>query len=267
MGVRSMATFIRTEEVTVLIDPSAALAKRRFGKGPHPVEEERKAEIRDVISERSRETDIVVISHYHFDHYDPELIGVFKAKRVMIKHPEEFINRSQRGRAAEFLPELKRIASSVEIADGSSFEVDKVILSFSRAMPHGDSADLGFVVQTCIKEDDEVFLHSSDVQGLPLPEHIDRILDHRPQTILLDGPMKRFTEPMMENLEIAVEEGLERLVLDHHLLRDEDWHKWFDRLRERLPDLELATAAEFMGRPVETLELQRERLYEDHPVA
>jgi len=40
-GVRSMATFVETDDLKVLIDPGVALAPVRYGLGPHPLEWQR----------------------------------------------------------------------------------------------------------------------------------------------------------------------------------------------------------------------------------
>ena len=38
LGVRSLATYVETRDVKILIDPSAALGPSRYGLPPHPHE-------------------------------------------------------------------------------------------------------------------------------------------------------------------------------------------------------------------------------------
>ena len=45
-GVRSMATFVETDDLKVLIDPGVALAPVRYGLEPHPLEWQRLDEAR-----------------------------------------------------------------------------------------------------------------------------------------------------------------------------------------------------------------------------
>ena len=43
-GVRSMATFVATDDIAVLIDPGVSLASSRYKLPPHPIEEQRLSE-------------------------------------------------------------------------------------------------------------------------------------------------------------------------------------------------------------------------------
>ena len=44
LGARSMATFVETRDVSVLVDPSVRLAPVRYDLPPHPLEEDRRAD-------------------------------------------------------------------------------------------------------------------------------------------------------------------------------------------------------------------------------
>ncbi|MDK2383350.1 MAG: hypothetical protein QI199_00895, partial [Candidatus Korarchaeota archaeon] len=67
MGVRSMATVVETKDVKIFIDPSVALAPRRFGLPPHDREVERMHELAKVIEEEALDSDVIVVTHYHYD--------------------------------------------------------------------------------------------------------------------------------------------------------------------------------------------------------
>jgi len=80
-GVRSMATFVETDDIAVLIDPGVSLAPSRYNLPPHPMEEQRMSETWAAIKEHAARSDILVVTHYHYDHHDPaepEIYSLFK---------------------------------------------------------------------------------------------------------------------------------------------------------------------------------------------
>ena len=70
MGVRSMCTFIETDNVKIIIDPGIALGPLRYGLQPHRSEQEKLEQLAKGIAQRGKESDVIVISHYHYDHHD-----------------------------------------------------------------------------------------------------------------------------------------------------------------------------------------------------
>lgn len=68
MGTRSMATFVETRDLKVIIDPAVALGPKRNGLPPHPMEIEKMEEDWREIREYTARSDVVVITHYHYDH-------------------------------------------------------------------------------------------------------------------------------------------------------------------------------------------------------
>ena len=133
LGVRSMATVIHTYEGTIFIDPSASLAPRRFSLPPHEIEWKRLYEVVNDIEDKLRDADIVIITHYHYDHHDPgRLINIdlFKGKKVFLKDPKNNINISQRIRASRFLSLIGTRVASIDVADGNSVRIGKVSIKF-----------------------------------------------------------------------------------------------------------------------------------------
>lgn len=49
---------------------------------------------------------IIIISHYHYDHFYHKDLDVYRGKTILAKNPNEFINESQRERAIWFFSEL-----------------------------------------------------------------------------------------------------------------------------------------------------------------
>lgn len=220
MGVRSQATLVETGDLRVVIDPSVALGPLRYGLPPHPLEWAREEALRMRVFEEARRADVLVVSHYHYDHHDPLEPGLAAGKTLYLKHPAEHINRSQRGRAAEYLQALqtpgdpgKRGASkgsgsgkrtsrpsargrpesegapTIEFADGRTFRHGRTALTFSPPVFHGTDDRLGYVVEVCVEHGGERAVFASDVEGPPRPDQFEFMLRSRPDILLVDGPM------------------------------------------------------------------------------
>ncbi len=277
MGVRSMATLVQTPDASVMIDPGVALGPSRYHLPPHRVEVERLREKAAEVAEAARSADVVVVTHYHYDHHDlggKIPLDVYDGKVLLAKHPTENINRSQREeRAPLFLRAVGGRVDRVEFADGRTFEFGGTRVRFSRAVFHGTNPRLGYVVEVAVESGGEVFLFSSDVEGPSLPDQLEFMLEVNPNLVVVDGPMtymlgfrysRRSLEESVTNL-IRLLEGtrVETLVLDHHLTRDLAWR---ERVRGVLDagaalGKRVESAASFMGVPEELLEARRRELY------
>ncbi len=272
MGVRSMAVLVKTKDSNILIDPGVALGPKRFGLSPHETELARMNKLWERVMKAANKTDIITISHYHFDHHDPERPEMFRDKILLIKHPTENINRSQRGRASNFLKAIEDIPSDIDNADGGKYEFGNTTLEFSEAVPHGTNTRLGYVVELAITDRDETFLHTSDVEGPSLDEQVNFIIKSQPHVVACDGPMtymmyrygKEALKRSMANLIKIIEETpIKVLILDHHLLRD---LKWKEKMQPVFDSGEehgclVQTFAEFAGQENDLLEARRKELY------
>ncbi len=274
LGVRSMAMLVRTGDCTILIDPGVALGPKRFGLPPHRLEEERLVELWECVLASAKGADILTISHYHYDHHDPERPGMFKGKTLLAKHPTENINMSQKERAGKFLKAIDGLPSAVEQADGEVFEFGNTSLEFSKAVPHGTNTRLGYVVELAIREGEQTFLHTSDVQGPSLDEQLGFILQSQPGVVACDGPMtymmyrygRKALERSLANLVRIIEETpMKTLMLDHHLLREKNWkakmQPVFDAGEEH--GCKVTTFAGYLGKEDDLLEALRKELWEE----
>lgn len=277
MGVRSSATFVETTDVKILIDPGVSLAPVRFGLPPHPLEIKAMNESWRAIKEYAARSDILVITHYHFDHFDPTEPLVFRDKVLLVKHPKEQINSSQRERARALSKSFGTLPRSVETADNGSFNFGNTHIRFSPAVPHGPRAKVGWVVEVSVREGDFSFLYTSDVQGASRPEHVSFIHSESPDFLYLDGPLtymmgQAFTRDdlnsSLTNIRELVEKtSVQTLVMDHHVIRDPNWK---EELKELFASAEksgkkLVTAAGFLGKEDEMLEAHRRQLFAWHP--
>ena len=118
LGAKSSCTLVKTPDVSVLIDPGVAVMQPSF-----PASWTKKlyweAQGRHAIKKASRKADVVVISHYHYDHFTDFDRKLYEEKLLLVKNPNEFINDSQRGRAERFFDNLCRAFGKVELEDVS----------------------------------------------------------------------------------------------------------------------------------------------------
>lgn len=270
LGARSMATVVETKDVKILIDPGVALAPRRFGLPPHKREIERMHELAKVIVEEAMSSDVIIITHYHYDHFDLGRkipLKIYEGRDVLIKHPRENINRSQRvERAPLFLKSIEGLPNRVEFADGREFTYGSTRIRFSRAVPHGVNTRLGYVIEVLIESGEERFLFSSDVEGPSLEKQADFIMRSDPHIAVIDGPMTymlgfRYSRDSLQasegNLQRVLDlPSLELLILDHHLCRELEFRKRLSLISNRFK-----TAAEASGKRNDLLEARRRELY------
>ncbi|MEM0098585.1 MAG: MBL fold metallo-hydrolase [Thermoplasmata archaeon] len=259
-GVRSMALFIDTG-IKIIIDPSASLGPYRYGLRPTEIEYSKLLEYKKKIREYAKKSDVLIITHYHYDHYDPNE-NFYKNKRLFIKDPMNFINRSQKIRAEYFT----QIVKNYEIADGKEFEIENTKIKFSNPFHHGnENSRLGYVISVSVEKDLKL-LFTSDVEG-PIVESVaDYIISESPDLVVIDGPPTYFLgyrfsqmdlERTISNLKRIVKE-IDKVIIDHHLLRDLNY-------RERLNDVykngNVFTYAEMNGEEINMLEAHRKDLY------
>lgn len=279
LGTRSMSTLIETQEATILIDPGAALGPKRFGLPPHPVEYQKLREHKELISREASEADLIIVTHYHYDHVPrpSEDVGWLRKAKLLIKDPNHMINYSQRNRSRLFLQQLQRVEAKVEVADGREIKLGGCRIKFSKPVQHGNDSRLGYVLEVMVEENGERVLHTSDVEGLVNDAQLGFILSNPPQTLICDGPMTymlgaNFTEKDLDisirNLsKIIAETGVETVILDHHLTRDGMWRERLGRLFEFAGEFNarVQTAASFLGVREEMLESMRKKLYREYP--
>ncbi len=272
LGARSMATFVQTPHVTILLDPAVRLAPFRYDLRPHPTEVARQKELWRGIKEAAKGAEVLTVSHYHYDHHNPDAPSVFRGKLAYLKDGKFHINRSQRERASAFVRALKKYPQEIQVADGNEVDFGGTELTFSPAVPHGYDDELGYVVMARIAQGDDVFVHTGDVLGPPLKEQLGFLLDARPTVLYADGPMthmpdnypEMYTRRSLANLERLIRAtDLRTLILDHHLLRDREWRARIEPLRAAAAEhgVTLTTAAEYAGKAVDQLEAYRDRLY------
>jgi len=265
-----MATYVETRDVRIFLDPGVSVSPDRYSMPPHTIELDRRREMLEAIKEWVNVSDVVIITHYHYDHHNPDEICLYRGKDVILKHPRENINQSQKQRAASLLGLIEPCASSVRTADAQEFEFGNTRVAFSSPLLHGTSPSLGFVVGVLI-EDDQKLLYTSDVQGPLNQESADFIVTQQPDIIILDGPptylvgshyKKSDIVHAMENIrKIISSTTAKTLIIDHHLLRDLHWQDYVTELRGVKETIKVCSAAEYLGKKVDIFEARRKELY------
>ncbi|OLE69815.1 hypothetical protein AUF78_09440 [archaeon 13_1_20CM_2_51_12] len=286
LGVRSMCTLVRTKDVTVLLDAGVALGPR-FRLMPHPREFRARDEARKRIEEAADRAKVVTISHYHHDHHTPNFLDpvwlgsspesferIYKGKIILAKDSRRKINTAQRRRGWMFRQAAEKLAEKFEAADEKSFEFGRTKLMFPAPVPHGEGkSELGWVLPCIVEKAREKMFFAPDVQGPVVEETVDLILKEKPDLLVMGGPptylqgyriSDEFFRTATRNMEKLLS-SIPKVVIDHHLLRDEGWNKFLEPVRKSAQKAghALLTASELLDQTPEPLECKRQSLYEN----
>lgn len=281
MGVRSLATLVEACGVAIAIDAGASIAPRRFSLPPHPVELRRLEEKLEESRRAILESDVSIITHYHYDHYIRDEPDLYRRRLVLAKDIRRDINRSQAIRGYRFIVKGGlRDRGNVEFADSKSFKVGGAsgpTIEFSKPVWHGeDGTRLGKVLMVRVLCEGESMVFASDVQGPGNREAFEILKgwsQPRPKVLVISGPPLYLSGYRVS--QSSVDLGLdmlrrlissvrpENLVVDHHLVRDTRYRGVLEEL-SRLASgsgVAVSTAAGYMGVKEEPLELMRRELW------
>ena len=266
LGARSMATFVETPDVKITIDPGVALAPYRSKLPPHLLEVETLKKLWLKIVKFVRISDVIIVTHYHYDHYNPDQVWLFSNKILILKDHYD-TNYSQKTRGKRFFERVSPLARDCLIADGKSFQFGDTKIHISKPVSHGPGKRLGKVIQVAIERDSERFLFTSDIQGPSDETHMEFIRNVKPSILYLDGPPfyllgRVFPGHSYEKFitylnEIADYKPLRTLIIDHHSLRIKNWRSFLKINRQ----VKIVSAAEFLGIKETLLEAYRKELY------
>lgn len=105
LGAKSVATLVKTPDVSILIDPGAAVMQPSF-PATSVQKAKWKAKATKKIIKASKKADIIILTHYHYDHYFPRRMDLYEGKTLLVKSPNEYINDSQRDRSQTFFQRI-----------------------------------------------------------------------------------------------------------------------------------------------------------------
>ncbi len=264
-GVRSQCTFVKTKSKNILIDPGVALGPTRYGLPPTKEEYTALELSRKKIMDVSKKADIVIVTHYHYDHHpgpdDDEMYeACFSNKIVIAKDIKNNINLSGKKRGKVFESKVLPIAKSLDWGDGKSYKFGRLKIDISPAVWHGDvGSKVGKVIMVYISEGKENFFFGSDAQNLADPEALKWVVEKNPKFMIIDGyptifigwkMSKSSFEKSQHNLKTAIEKTQAKtIILDHHILRDINYKSKMKEVFELAEKLnkKIVTAAEFYG--------------------
>ncbi len=108
LGAKSMCVLVRTPDLSLLIDPGAAIMQPGY-----PAPDELKlyylALAQLALQRAAQEATHIAITHYHYDHFRPDMLELYRGKTLWVKDPNRWINRSQWNRAREFFAVLAEV--------------------------------------------------------------------------------------------------------------------------------------------------------------
>jgi len=202
-----------------------------------------------------------------------------RRKTVLVKNPKDKINYSQRIRGWLFQKTGGKYAEKLEIADGKTFIFGKdTKVKFSEPVFHGpENSGLGWVLMTTIECQGEKFMFAPDIQGPMSTQTLEIISKEKPQLIMMGGPplyLARFKVDEdqinvgLNNLEKVVK-AIPWTILEHHILRDENWREKTKKVFEtaQKAGCKVVTAAEFLGKENAFLEAMRKRLFVENQLS
>jgi predicted metallo-beta-lactamase superfamily hydrolase len=274
LGVRGLSCVVKTHDRRIIIDPGVALGYQRHNLLPHPFQVAAGENVRRKIVKALKECTDIVISHFHGDHVpltnaNPFQLSAQKVSRYFRKPKlwckcSDNLSLAMAKRYSDLSQVLGRqLTCSEGQTDG--------LLSFSQSLPHGEPNNrLGTVMMTRVEEKKEVFVHASDIQLLD-DDPITQILDWKPDIVLASGPPLYLRHLSLKKRKRAWDNArrlgqqVPTLILDHHLLRDEEGYRFLRNLSSSVGH-KIFCAADYMGRRRQPLEAWRKRLYREMPV-
>jgi predicted metallo-beta-lactamase superfamily hydrolase len=289
LGVRSMCTYIETPDVKILLDAGVSLGPNRYGLPPHPREYAALKIRREEIVRFAERSDVVTVSHYHFDHHTPSYTDwaynwcsaeiaekIYGGKIILAKNFRDHVNFSQRRRGWLFAKTSGVRASRLEIADEREFSFGETLVSFSKPVFHGpEESDLGWVIMVSVRYKSECIFFAPDVQGPMSEETLSIIVESRPQLAIIGGPPTYLADfrMKMEDIDAAINnlkvivKHIPIVILDHHILRDENWKEVAKPIVSYASSVKhrVLTAADFLGEENQFLEALRKKLYSKEP--
>lgn len=286
MGVRSLCTLVKTPDVTVVFDPSAALAMR-YNLEPHPNEYKTLQATLEKIRAAAEIADILSISHYHYDHLRPgftnyrynlskqgERKDLFSDKVVLAKDNREHINASQRRRGYYFEKDISSVVKDIQWADNRQFCFQDTTLTYSPPLPHGPSnGALGYVLTTTIEHSGTRIVFAPDIQGPMAKDTLVYLLSQEPELAIIGGPPIYLNSVLPEDIQSALyclsnlASAVPILVVDHHIIRALEWRIWMNpvvNIGEQMKH-EIHTMASLAKKELRCFESERVKLYEECP--
>ena len=223
MGAKSSCIMVYTDPVNILIDPGAAAMQPSY---PLPADE--KISLLEEAYERIfsflERADVVIITHYHHDHYIPPN-EAYRGKLLLIKDPNRWINNSQHERAREFLRGLLDDEYSEE--EPGQADYPDPVEPLSEAMSR-DFGDYSGRRRELLEKGREWFRKMAELWSTkPWVRETGWVRFADGLKFEFDGVKVKFSEPLFHGIEfdrtgwvlsVLVDDGRERLLYSSDLM-------------------------------------------------
>ncbi|MEO2154904.1 MAG: hypothetical protein ABGW69_03805 [Nanoarchaeota archaeon] len=278
-STRSMATIIETD-LKIFIDPSIAIAPRRYGLEPSKIELNELNKKKKEIIEEAKSTDLFIITHYHWDHCpnpNEEHFEIFKSNAKFLIKDFNKTNKSQLKRGNNVISEARKLNNEFifEFADNKNFEMNNTFIEFSKPLNHGVNDLLGKIIMIKISYKNNNVVFASDIQGINNKETLNELIKFNPYFLILSGPAtyhykwkNKWTKRDNHYLKELIEKtDIKTIIIDHHLLRDLNYKEKIKEVIEfsKQFNVKIITAAEFLGIENKQLEAKRKELINKNP--
>ena len=288
LGVRSVAMYVETQDLRILLDPGISLAPRRFGLPPHPRELRRVEELRRAMDQYVSRASHIFISHYHRDHFTvpyesiymgtkrDTYVNIYRGKVALIKSPKD-LNYSQRARYYGLMRAIRGIVGKILEADGVVMEVGGTRIHVSESLPHGpEGSRTGRVISITIDDGDQRITFMPDVQG-PISERaVSYVISMAPSILVVGGPPLYLAHVFSQSdieagirglVKIIARAPLRTLIITHHTLRSLEWREKLSEVFSAASSrgVEVTTYAQLAGVEEDLLEARRRELFETEP--
>lgn len=210
MGAESSCILVSTPDISVLIDPGIAVMQPSF-----PASNLKKSlwmkKGKSAIKKAGEKADILVISHYHYDHFFPYEMNFYKGKTVFLKNPNEYINDSQRKRAEELFENFGwklNIKKPMDVHSQNSNEKYVNPLNELSLAKNKDFKSYSTRRDELLKKGRKWFLKRVDkwnsYQQIPAIKLRDvEIVFPESKTFRFDRTILRFTKPLFHGIEFS----------------------------------------------------------------
>ena len=138
LGVRGFCFLVKTQDLRIILDPGCALGPKSEFKVPHPFEFKLVKQFTYTIIDTSKLSDIIFISHFHHDHFKPNIEDnfyiysnsvifdeLYANHQIIVKSKRKNINHNMKLRAEKFQNDFNQLNNRTGKM-GNIFEVEDI---------------------------------------------------------------------------------------------------------------------------------------------
>lgn len=142
MGAKSSCTAVQTADIKIVLEPGIAIMHDSF-PGSDKEKNQWLQQGINAIKQAGEQADLLICSHYHFDHYINDDFEYYRDKILLIKNPNEYINDKQFNRAKDFFSKLNQYYPNTEDVSAPSSQQEKSFPDPFQALPLAANRDYG----------------------------------------------------------------------------------------------------------------------------